>query len=59
VYLDRKLNVQNHHDVIIVKAQKIQGRVHSIERKLGLIPENVPNIKVAAVQSVVLYRAEL
>jgi hypothetical protein len=30
VQLDRKLNFQHHHEIIMAKAKKVQGRVKSI-----------------------------
>jgi hypothetical protein len=41
------------------KAYRAEARVRSLRRKLGLSPENVRKIQVAAVQAVALYGAEL
>jgi hypothetical protein len=59
VFLDRKLNFQNHHNIIIAKAREGRDRVRSITRKLGLNPENAKKVQIAAVQSVARYGAGL
>jgi ribonuclease HI len=59
VFLDRKLSFQSHHDIIMAKAKKVQGRVRSVTGKLGLKPENARKVQIAAVQSVALYGSEL
>ena len=57
--MDRKLNFQQHHEVVMTKAKKVQGRVKGITGRLGLRPENAKKVQIAAVQSVALYGSEL
>jgi hypothetical protein len=57
--LDRKLNFQHHHQVLIAKAKMAQFRVKTITARYGLNPANARKVHTAAVQSLALYRAEL
>jgi hypothetical protein len=59
VQLDRKLRFQHHHEVVMTKARKAQGRVKSITRKYRLNPANARKFQTAAVQSIALYGSEL
>jgi hypothetical protein len=55
VWMDKKLNFQHHHQIVMTKVKKGQGRVKGITGRLGLKPENAKKVQLAAVQSVALY----
>jgi hypothetical protein len=59
VWLDSELKLSQNHRIRLAKPKQAEARVRSLVDKLRMTLPNVRRIKVAAVQAVALYGAEL
>lgn len=59
IWLDTGLELKEHYKIRLQKAQQAENRLRSISSNYGLAAGLVRRVQIAAVQSVVLYGAEL